>query len=119
MSIEKISALPPITATAAPVDKVLQGRAAAQVAQDQAARQRAAVTSQENSRSSDPVSVSETATNLSQAINSVASEGEDFDQEKVDRIRRDIRSGRFPINEERLARKFMELERELGDLRRK
>jgi len=39
-----------------------------------------------------------------------------FDQDKIESIRREIREGRFPIDEERLAKKFRELEKELGDL---
>jgi anti-sigma28 factor (negative regulator of flagellin synthesis) len=39
-----------------------------------------------------------------------------FDQDKVDSIRREILEGRFPIDEERLAKKFRELEEELGNL---
>jgi flagellar biosynthesis anti-sigma factor FlgM len=65
-----------------------------------------------------PVRVSAAAKEMAQAIR--LSGGDDtFDQKKVDRIRKEILEGRFPINEERLARKFMELENELGELGRK
>jgi anti-sigma28 factor (negative regulator of flagellin synthesis) len=37
-----------------------------------------------------------------------------FDQDKVESIRREILEGRFPIDEDRLASKFRELEKELG-----
>lgn len=61
------------------------------------------------------VSVSMAAKELFSAVNS-ASDEDEFDQEKVERIRQEIASGRFPIDEDRLARKFRELEQQLGDL---
>ena len=64
-----------------------------------------------------PVKVSVAAQERLQAAR-VASEKDAFDQEKVDRIRREIAEGSFPIDEERLARKFLELEKQLGDLGR-
>lgn len=64
-----------------------------------------------------PVKVSAAAKEMAQAVKQIAND-EAFDQKKVDRIRKDILEGRFPINEERLARKFMELENELGELGR-
>ena len=39
-----------------------------------------------------------------------------FDRVKVEKIRREIAEGRFPIDEDRLAKKFRELEEQLGDL---
>jgi anti-sigma28 factor (negative regulator of flagellin synthesis) len=36
-----------------------------------------------------------------------------FDQDKVESIRREILEGRFPIDEDRLASKFRELEKEI------
>lgn len=65
-----------------------------------------------------PVRVSAAAKEMAQAIR-LAGGDDTFDQKKVDRIRKEILEGRFPINEERLARKFMELENELGELGRK
>jgi flagellar biosynthesis anti-sigma factor FlgM len=64
-----------------------------------------------------PVKVSVAAKEMAQAVKQIAND-EAFDQKKVDRIRKDILEGRFPIDEERLARKFSELERELGELGR-
>jgi len=64
-----------------------------------------------------PVKVSTAAKEMAQAVKQIAND-EAFDQKKVDRIRKDILEGRFPIDEERLARKFMELENELGELGR-
>lgn len=64
-----------------------------------------------------PVKVSAAAKEMAQAVKQIAND-EAFDQKKVDRIRKDILEGRFPIDEERLARKFSELERELGELGR-
>lgn len=61
------------------------------------------------------VSVSVTAKELFNVVNTVSDE-EEFDQDKVEQIRREIASGRFPIDEERLAKKFLELEQQLGDL---
>lgn len=61
------------------------------------------------------VSVSVTAKELFGAVKSVSDEDE-FDLDKVEQIRKEIASGRFPIDEERLARKFRELEQQLGDL---
>jgi len=65
-----------------------------------------------------PVRVSAAAKEMAQAIRQAGGNDETFDQKKVDRIRKEILEGRFPINEERLARKFMELENELGELGR-
>jgi flagellar biosynthesis anti-sigma factor FlgM len=84
-------------------------------------QQNAAVQQQTLQRSADvavlPVKVSVAAKEMAQAVRQVAGD-EAFDQKKVDRIRKEILEGRFPIDEERLARKFMELENELGELGR-
>jgi flagellar biosynthesis anti-sigma factor FlgM len=63
----------------------------------------------------DPVRVSNISRELSAALGANAMD-EVFDQDKVDSIRREILEGRFPIDEERLAKKFRELEEELGNL---
>lgn len=63
----------------------------------------------------DPVRVSSVSRELSAALGATAMD-DVFDQDKVDSIRREILEGRFPIDEERLAKKFRELEKELGDL---
>lgn len=63
----------------------------------------------------DPVRLSNVAREMSAALGPNAAD-EVFDHDKVEAIRREIREGRFPIDEERLARKFRELEQELGDL---
>jgi len=63
----------------------------------------------------DPVRVSNVSRELAAALGPTAVD-EVFDHEKVESIRREILEGRFPINEERLARKFRELEEELGNL---
>jgi flagellar biosynthesis anti-sigma factor FlgM len=63
----------------------------------------------------DPVRVSNVSRELSAALGPTAMD-EVFDHDKVESIRREIREGRFPIDEERLAKKFRELEQELGDL---
>jgi len=80
-----------------------------------------AVKQQAAQRSTDiavlPVKVSAAAKEMAHAVNQITGH-EAFDQKKVDRIRKDILEGRFPIDEERLARKFMELENELGELGR-
>ena len=81
-------------------------------------QQNAAVQQQTMQRSADvavlPVKVSAAAKEMAQAVRQVAGD-EAFDQKKVDRIRKEILEGRFPMDEERLARKFMELENELGE----
>lgn len=61
------------------------------------------------------VSVSMAAKELFNAVHT-ASDEDEFDRDKVEQIRQEIASGRFPINEDRLARKFSELEQQLGDL---
>lgn len=61
------------------------------------------------------VSVSIAAKEMFSAVNSV-SDDDEFDRDKVEQIRQEIASGRFPINEDRLARKFRELEQQLGNL---
>jgi len=63
----------------------------------------------------DPVQVSTVSREMSAALGPHSMD-EVFDHDKVEAIRREIREGRFPIDEERLAKKFRELERELGDL---
>lgn len=63
----------------------------------------------------DPVRVSTVSRELSAALGATAAD-EVFDHDKVESIRREILEGRFPIDEERLARKFRELEEELGNL---
>lgn len=62
----------------------------------------------------DAVRVSSQAKEMLQAVRN-AGHDDTFDQSRVEAIRREIREGRFPIDEERLARKFRELEKELGD----
>lgn len=63
----------------------------------------------------DVVRVSSQAKEMLQAVR-YSGDDDTFDQARVESIRREIREGRFPIDEERLARKFRELEQELGDL---
>lgn len=65
-----------------------------------------------------PVKVSTTAQQMLQAARLASDGKESFDAKKVERLRREIMEGRFPIDEERLARKVMELEQQLGDLGR-
>jgi len=67
------------------------------------------------SLSASTVSVSIAAKELFNAVHTTSDEDE-FDRDKVEQIRQEISSGRFPINEDRLARKFSELEQQLGDL---
>jgi len=87
---------------------------------DKKTRQRVALVSQQNgsanlSAIAPAVTVSIAAKEMFNAVKSV-SDDDDFDQDKVDEIRKAISSGRFPIDEERLAKKFLELEQQLGDL---
>lgn len=63
----------------------------------------------------EPVQVSNVSREMAAALGSNAMD-ETFDHDKVEAIRREILEGRFPIDEERLARRFRELEQELGDL---
>lgn len=65
-----------------------------------------------------PADVVRVSTQAKEMLQAVRNSGDDdtFDQTRVESIRREIREGRFPIDEERLARKFRELEKELGDL---
>lgn len=63
----------------------------------------------------DVVRISVTAKGMLQAVKSSAVD-EEFDKARVESIRREIAEGRFPIDEDRLARKFRELEERLGDL---
>jgi flagellar biosynthesis anti-sigma factor FlgM len=82
---------------------------------DQQASTRSAVA---NEVVSLPVKVSATAQQMMQAARLATDGKESFDAKKVERLRREIMEGRFPIDEERLARKVMELEQQLGDLGR-
>jgi len=63
----------------------------------------------------DPVQVSNVSREMAAALGPNAMD-EAFDHDKVEAIRREILEGRFPIDEERLAKRFRELEQELGDL---
>ena len=63
----------------------------------------------------DAVRISSTAKEMLQAMQGSADD-ETFDRAKVESIRREIAEGRFPIDEDRLAQKFRELEEQLGDL---
>jgi len=67
------------------------------------------------SLSASTVSVSMAAKELFNAVHT-ASDEDEFDRDKVEQIRQEIASGRFPINADRLAKKFSELEQQLGDL---
>lgn len=84
--------------------------AASQAAPAQAAQQA-------QQAASNPVKVSAVASEMLQAVKSAASE-EPFDQKKVDRLRKEIAEGRVPLDAEKLARKFLALEKELGSLGR-
>ena len=61
----------------------------------------------------DPVRVSNISRELSAVLGPAAMD-DTFDQDKVESIRREILEGKFPIDEDRLASKFRELEKELG-----
>jgi flagellar biosynthesis anti-sigma factor FlgM len=63
----------------------------------------------------DAVRISSTAKEMLQAVQG-SPEDETFDRDKVEQIRREIAEGRFVIDEDRVARKFRELEEQLGDL---
>jgi len=69
----------------------------------------------ETAAAMDPVRLSNVSRDLAAALGPNAMD-DVFDQDKVESIRREIREGRFPIDEERLAKKFQELEKELGNL---
>lgn len=121
MSIENISSNLHLGPQSPATDKPQQGKSANQISDAALERQQLEASSAQSQgfiRSTDPVQVSETASRLSQAVKNAALEGEDFDKDKVNRIRESIKNGKFPIDEERLAQKFLELERELGSLRK-
>jgi len=63
----------------------------------------------------DAVRISSTAKEMLQAAQG-SPDDETFDRDKVEQIRREIAEGRFVIDEDRVARKFRELEEQLGDL---
>jgi flagellar biosynthesis anti-sigma factor FlgM len=64
------------------------------------------------------VTVSAAASEMLQAVRTAgASEG--FDQKKVDRLRKEIADGRVPLDAQKLAEKFLDLEMQLGNLGRK
>ena len=122
MTIDKLQSTPlaaaieaKTTKTTEETDKARALGAARSRDSEQAA---AAHTNLTNEVTSLPVKLSAMSQNLMQAFR-VASDGkESFDARKVERLRREIMEGRFPIDEERLARKVMELEQQLGDLGR-
>jgi flagellar biosynthesis anti-sigma factor FlgM len=106
MSIDKISlngAHPGRAVTDSKITR-LDPRVASQSSQQAARRAEAAAL--------DPVRVSNMSRELSAVLGPAAMD-DTFDQDKVDSIRREILEGRFPIDEDRLASKFRELEKEI------
>jgi flagellar biosynthesis anti-sigma factor FlgM len=108
MSIDKISLNGTHPGRAVTDSKItrLDPRVAGQSTQQAARRAEAAA-------ALDPVRVSNMSRELSAALGPAAMD-DTFDQDKVDSIRREILEGKFPIDEDRLASKFRELEKELG-----
>ena len=107
MSIDKISlngAHPGRAVTDSKITR-LDPRVASQSTQQAARRAEAAAL--------DPVRVSNMSRELSAVLGPAAMD-DTFDQDKVESIRREILEGKFPIDEDRLASKFRELEKELG-----
>jgi len=107
MSIDKISlngAHPGRAVTDSKITR-LDPRVASQSSQQAARRAEAAAL--------DPVRVSNMSRELSAVLGPAAMD-DTFDQDKVESIRREILEGKFPIDEDRLASKFRELEKELG-----
>jgi flagellar biosynthesis anti-sigma factor FlgM len=108
MSIDKISlngAHPGRAVTDSKIAR-LDPRVTAQSTQQAARRAEAAA-------ALDPVRVSSMSRELSALLGPAAMD-DTFDQDKVESIRREILEGKFPIDEDRLASKFRELEKELG-----
>ena len=107
MSIDKISLNGTHLGRAATDNKItrLDPRVASQSTQQAARRAEAAA-------ALDPVRVSNMSRELSAVLGPAAMD-DTFDQDKVDSIRREILEGRFPIDEDRLASKFRELEKEI------
>jgi flagellar biosynthesis anti-sigma factor FlgM len=106
MSIDKISlngAHPGRAVTDSKITR-LDPRVASQSSQQAARRAEAAAL--------DPVRVSNMSRELSAVLGPAAMD-DTFDQDKVESIRREILEGRFPIDEDRLASKFRELEKEI------
>jgi flagellar biosynthesis anti-sigma factor FlgM len=106
MSIDKISlngAHPGRAVTDSKITR-LDPRVASQSTQQAARRAEAAAL--------DPVRVSNMSRELSAVLGPAAMD-DTFDQDKVDSIRREILEGKFPIDEDRLASKFRELEKEI------
>jgi negative regulator of flagellin synthesis FlgM len=64
------------------------------------------------------VTVSAAASEMLQAVRT-AGTTEGFDQKKVDRLRKEIADGRVPLDAQKLAEKFLDLEMKLGNLGRK
>ena len=62
------------------------------------------------------ISVSPAAKGIIQAVRDTSDDAAGFDPAKVEAIRREIAEGRFPLDADKLARKFRELEEQLGDL---
>lgn len=107
MSIDKISLNGTHPGRAVTDNKIvrLDPRVTGQSTQQAARRAEAAV-------ALDPVRVSNMSRELSAALGPAAMD-DTFDQDKVDSIRREILEGKFPIDEDRLASKFRELEKEI------
>lgn len=108
MSIDKISLNGTHPGQAVTDNKIarLDPRVTAQSTQQVARRAEAAA-------ALDPVRVSSMSRELSAVLGPAAMD-DTFDQDKVESIRREILEGKFPIDEDRLASKFRELEKELG-----
>jgi len=75
-------------------------------------RERAQVDEQQKT-DTDRVELSREARRL-KALEAKAQELPDFDQQKVDAIRSQIADGRYHVDPDKLAEKFIELERELS-----
>lgn len=113
MTIDKIPA-PALPATPDPRETAAAAAARAHASAQKVAR---AAVSEPARPATATVEVSTVASQIAQAVKGSGGE-EVFDQKKVDRLRREIAEGRAPVDAEKLARKFLDLERVLGDLGR-
>ena len=113
MTINKI----PGSAVPSGLDPREAAAIAAVKSQEAASRAQRAASSEPARPTTAAVEVSTMASQIAQAVKGSSSE-EVFDQKKVDRLRKEIAEGRVPIDAEKLARKFLDLEQALGDLGR-
>jgi|GEM_PF-3539705 len=64
----------------------------------------------------DTVALTDAAQKLNRMENDMPTDGQYFDKERVEAIKKSIADGTYVVDSDRVADKFLETERQLGDL---